>query len=356
MQFVDIEPTVENYWRAIILFGRNTASYKFALAKSLIDISLERNDDLIMLEDLAVPYAMHLCEHVKKTPKQSTTRTSKFIEACDNFNKGLINGSQLQDITLKEGFKYVLDAFHTVNTKVVNSPFFKVLDQPFYIDECRTSKGIRLTDNLFELFHVFDRSAASLNQETEARWRLVETAWHLNLSNRLISVDYDTVSQALFSDNGFGRINITHSRDALNGYQKSRCFYCFKDISIISNDAQLGDVDHFFPHVLKPDIAQENCCQPVNVDGVWNLVLSCKDCNRGEGGKFSQVPKLELLKRLNQRNEYLITSHHPLRETLINQTGKSSYHRTAFLQKAFDFSKERLLHTWQPKPQGLIGL
>ena len=32
MNFVDVEPTLENYWRAIILFGRNTASYKFALA------------------------------------------------------------------------------------------------------------------------------------------------------------------------------------------------------------------------------------------------------------------------------------------------------------------------------------
>lgn len=34
MNFVDVEPTLENYWRAIILFGKNTASYKFALAKS----------------------------------------------------------------------------------------------------------------------------------------------------------------------------------------------------------------------------------------------------------------------------------------------------------------------------------
>lgn len=356
MQFVDIEPTVENYWRAIILFGRNTASYKFALAKSLIDISLERNNDLITLEDLAVPYAKHLCEHVKKSPKQSTTKSSKFLSACDNFNNGLINDSQLQDITLKEGFKYVLNAFHTVSSKSINRQFFEVLDQPFYIDERQSNKGIRLTDSLFELFHVFDHSAVSLNQETEARWRLVETAWRLNMSNRLISVDYDVVSQELFAYSDFERIDITSCRDALNGYQKSRCFYCFKDVSLIRNDAYLADVDHFFPHILKPDVAQSNCCQPVNVDGVWNLVLSCKDCNRGEGGKFAQVPKLELLERLSQRNEYLITSHHPLRETLINQTGKVSQHRAAFLQKAFDFSKERLIHTWQPKPQGLMDL
>lgn len=37
-RFYEIEPTVENYWRAVILFGRNVASYKFALAKSLYEL------------------------------------------------------------------------------------------------------------------------------------------------------------------------------------------------------------------------------------------------------------------------------------------------------------------------------
>jgi hypothetical protein len=31
--------TPENYWRAVILFGQNVDSYKFALAKSLIELS-----------------------------------------------------------------------------------------------------------------------------------------------------------------------------------------------------------------------------------------------------------------------------------------------------------------------------
>ena len=356
MQFVDIEPTIENYWRAIILFGRNSASYKFALAKSLIDISLERDEDFIRLEDLAVPYARHLCEHVKTHPKQSTAQSSRFLTACDSFNQGLISHDQLQELTVREGFKYVLDAFHTVNAQAVNRQFFEVLDKSFYIDERKKGKGIRLTDHLFELFHVFDHSAASLNQETEARWRLVETAWDLNVNKRLIHIDYDVVSQELFAHSGLERISITSSRDALNGYQKSRCFYCFKAISLVTHDHKLADVDHFFPHILKPQVVQTNCCQPVNVDGIWNLVLSCKECNRGEGGKFTQIPKPNLLARLSQRNEYLTTSHHPLRETLIKQTGASRQHRSAFLQKAYDFSKERLIHTWQPKPEGFMGL
>ena len=154
MNFIDVEPTLENYWRAIILFGRNTASYKFALAKALIDVSLERDSDLISLEDLALPYAMHLCEHLKHSPKQSTFGSGKFINACIQFNHHQISEDELIDITNKEGFKYVLDAFHVVNTKAVQERFYDVIDEEFFIDERKHNKGIRLTDNLLSLIHI----------------------------------------------------------------------------------------------------------------------------------------------------------------------------------------------------------
>ena len=354
MNFVDVEPTLENYWRAIILFGKNTASYKFALAKSLIDVSLERKSDLITLDDLALPYALHLAEHLKHSPKQSTAKTSQFIQACQDFNEGKIDEDRLIQITKKEGFKYVLDAFHVVNTKAVTERFYDVVNEEFFIDERKFNKGIRLTDNLFKLFYVYDNSAKDLNQETESRWNLVEKAWELNINKNLIAVEFDQETKQLFTqDSKYRRTNITTSRGALNGYQKSRCFYCFKEISISSADDLLADVDHFFPHLLKPDIANAGCCRPVNVDGVWNLVLSCAECNRGESGKFAQVPTIELLERLHTRNEYLIGSHHPLRETLMMQTGTTERDRKYFLDKSYRFSKERLIHNWQPKPQGV---
>ena len=54
--FTDTSPDLETYWRSIILFGRNVASYKFALAKSLIEIG-GREHELIKLEDLAEPFS-----------------------------------------------------------------------------------------------------------------------------------------------------------------------------------------------------------------------------------------------------------------------------------------------------------
>ena len=67
----------------------------------------------------------------------------------------------------------------------------------------------------------------------------------------------------------------------------------------------LADVDHFFPWKLK----EYGIANPV--DGVWNLVISCKDCNRGRGGKSAKVPSINLLARLKRRNDFLISSHHP---------------------------------------------
>ena len=179
--FLIVNRFLENYWRAIILFGKNTASYKFALAKSLIDVSLERQSDLITLDDLALPYALHLAEHLKHSPKQSTGRMGQFIQACQDYNAGKIDEDRLIQITKKEGFKYVLDAFHVVNTKAVTERFYDVVNEEFFIDERKFNKGIRLTDNLFKLFYIYDNSTKDLNQETESRWNLVEKAWELNI-------------------------------------------------------------------------------------------------------------------------------------------------------------------------------
>jgi hypothetical protein len=44
MQFIEVQPTVENYWRALILFGRNVASYKFALGKALLELRAAPGD------------------------------------------------------------------------------------------------------------------------------------------------------------------------------------------------------------------------------------------------------------------------------------------------------------------------
>jgi hypothetical protein len=333
--FLGDAPSVEDYWRGIILFGRNVASYKFALAQSLLELA-PQGKSLITLDELAQVYARHTLEHLRLCDSQSqqTNAPYPFLEACRRYNRGELSYEELIAITAKEGFKVVLDKFHNVNQGETPVRFF--------VDERRGAKAIALTDELFEMLES-DR-ALNLPQEVDARWRLVETAWELKVSRHLINVDYDADLELLFVQRPMSRTNITSCRSALNGYQKGKCFYCFGDISIVGGTGDLTDVDHFFPRVL----INYRIAHPI--DGIWNLVLACVSCNRGVGGKFDQLPQFRFLERLNTRNEFLIGSHHPLRETLIQQTGNSELKRRSFLRGNYSAAKTgRLINSnWQP--------
>lgn len=75
--FEETAPALDSRWRAIILFGRNVGSYKFALGQSLLDLgSLDRR--FISMEDLAEPFAKHIVRHLELAPKQATSASSRF--------------------------------------------------------------------------------------------------------------------------------------------------------------------------------------------------------------------------------------------------------------------------------------
>jgi hypothetical protein len=62
-------------------------------------------------------------------------------------------------------------------------------------------------------------------------WRLVETAWSLDVSPRLLVARYDLSTDGIYVEaSDARRIGVTSCRDALNGYQKGKCFYCSSDI------------------------------------------------------------------------------------------------------------------------------
>jgi hypothetical protein len=229
MEFYQADPTLENYWRGVILFGKNVASYKFALAHALYEVD-KTGSDLITLDELAVPFSRHLCEHLKHAPKQITSRRSQFLDTCVGFNKGEVSQAQLIESTVRRGFNVVLNAFHNVNSAEI--------DKRFFIDERKTHKGIRLTDNFFLLGER--QQYQNLAFETTARWNLVEQAWAMGVSRNVVGVEFDEGNQMLFARMNARRVDITSCRDSLNGYQKGRCFYCYRPISLIPGDAELA--------------------------------------------------------------------------------------------------------------------
>lgn len=209
VRFLGTTPTPVDNFRGIVLFGRNVASYKFALAQSLIDLA-EQGIYEASLEDLAVPYARHLTEHVAKAPRQSTSPQSQFLDACREFNSGGIDESALTEATVRLGFNNVIDAFHVVANGEVATRFFH--------DERKgKTKGIVLTDAVGQLLSAEDYSP---RVEVEGRWRLVETAWDLGLDTSVVRAD-QSGDYLLTRDR---RTQITGSRGALNGYQRGACF------------------------------------------------------------------------------------------------------------------------------------
>ena len=71
---------------------------------------------------------------------------------------------------------------------------------------------------------------------------------------------------------------------------------------------------------------------------------------RGFDGKFAKVPSTNYLERLHKRNEFLIASHHPLKETLMSQTGETTEKRINFLKEIDKIAINALIHRWEVKP------
>jgi len=329
------DPNPESCFRSAILIGENDKCYKFALGKSLLYFA-KLKQSKISINELSSIYTDFICEHLKKVSTQGTNRKppGKVLISCDKFNKKKISKDELIDITRKDEW-VVLKKFHLIKGGVLPLSFF-------FKEKKGLSKKIILTDNLFKLNE--SKQFENLNFETEGRWNLLERSWQLKIPYHLLMVEYDTLGEKLFSLKNKLRINITGIRDGLNGYQKGKCFYCFKKISIKKGSQDISNVDHFFPLKLE----KKNILK--NLNGVWNLVLSCEDCNKGQNGKFDKLVQLDLLERLNLRNNYLISSHDPLRQVLMIQTGDTVEKRFKFLNNVFKIASEFcIFHDWKPK-------
>lgn len=341
-QYLNGDPSLESRFRSVYLFGRNVATYKFAFARSLLDLG-KQPQSYISLEELAPIYAKHMLRHVTAGKRQITSASSKFIQALELYNEEKINWEQMLLVTEKAGFTNVIDAFH-------NLPSGE-MDVQFYMKEVQGKKlGIRLTDELYRLEESHELE--NMTAEIEGRWNLVESAW--TEKNPKLEVKFDGELEEFFMlksitpqtyMNSHERVNLTPVRKPLNGYQKGKCFYCYGPISIASNEANTCDVDHFIPLSI-----QFNAVHDLELNGVWNLVLTCQDCNRGErNGKFARLPHAQLLERLSKRNEYLIESNHPLKETIIMRTGKTAVARKEFLSRTFNYATSIKRPEWEPR-------
>ncbi|GHH64849.1 hypothetical protein GCM10017673_08240 [Streptosporangium violaceochromogenes] len=322
--------TGESVWRAIVLYGANSATYKFAFGTTLLETAAAGRGR-VTLEELAPRYAELLCQALERRPRQGTAARSGFLDACRAFNAGELDRDALHRRTVRLGFSNVVDAFPQLGG--VQAPV------RYYEDQRKSpAPGLVLRDELLELARSVH--APDLDAETAARWRLVETAWATGVSGAMLapSLVYDPSTQHLVLQSRHRRKSVTGVVAALNGYQDGRCAYCDQ---VMAQNAGAGPV---VEHVLPWKLLTRRWNGP-DVDAVWNLVLSCKPCN---DAKRDRAPHEAWMPWLEQRNNDLIASHHPLREVLMTQIGRTAAERHITLKRAYRRATELLPAVWTP--------
>ena len=128
---------------------------------------------------------------------------------------------------------------------------------------------------------------------------------------------YDKDENIFYSESKYQRVGLRSAVDILMPYQKGDCFYCNRQLdrqSDSQNDS-FPDVDHFYPFSL---FNNQNMIA-ANPNGVWNLVIACKSCNRGGDGKFDAPPDRLYFRKLLERNLLFVEEHkHSLKIQSIN--------------------------------------
>ncbi|WP_075831018.1 HNH endonuclease [Deinococcus marmoris] len=323
------------YFRSIVLFGTNTASYKFALSRALLVLAAEGRSR-VTLSELAPYFTAPLLAHVQRGKRQGTVPSSVFLEGAAAHLHGQLDADAFHALTVRHAFRYVLDVYHRLPGGETATEFFQL--------ERGRSRTLVLTDALLALSPI---ERELLEAEAEARWDLVEHAWTeesaVVMSGRSPTYEEASGELVLVPWRHQTRVSLTRLRPALSGYQKGHCFYCYQPVDMTSGEA--CHVDHVFPWVLGYRLPD------VDLNAVWNLVLSCETCNAGPGGKADAIPARRFLERLHRRNSYLIDSHHPLQAALMRDTGSTAKTRWAFLTSMEAFALEQRTKRWDGRAE-----
>jgi hypothetical protein len=302
------------YWKAIILYGLNSATLKIALGKTLLDLA-QGDRTIIPWYNLAESYLNKYIDRLgdRSMPQQpNPSRLSVPERIVTELRLGKITITQAVDRIGKEGFKDVIPRFQTIgfDTTIVGNRFYSI----------EFGKSIILHDPLFEIAAM---DQVELLDELEARWSLLEGAYQINHSHWDLSNDV----RDIYLTSGYNRTNLTYNNPFLQGYQGNTCFYCGEPM-------QYGDihVDHVLPR------------QVVQHDEIWNLVLSHGYCNMS---KSDHLVGPYYMNKLIARNENIMGSNHPWKRKIETALGSNATTRGSILLKHYENVKKVIgLNYW----------
>ena len=317
MQYYTVDPTAQSSWRLAVLMGANTRTYKFALAHALLTMARSGREE-VTLAELAVPYAISLGEHAAHYPQAPGIENlgeadylRVLAEETDSVESGQPS-ERLIEATTSSMPSMVMAKFHNLRgSGGVPHRFYEVVGRG-------SAKKVRLTTELHAV--VQGEQASTLSRELDARWALVESAFDAEIGRSLVGHGIVVSEDGEIVMDRVRRSQVARSRDALIGFQHGRCLYCQTPLTDLATQAH---VDHAFPFSLMRRMAWGG----PDLNGIWNLAVSCAQCNLR---KSDRLPSEAEIRLLAERNEYIIGSPHPLRRTIQLQAGRDEAHRRDF--------------------------
>jgi hypothetical protein len=305
----------EDYWKGIILYGLNAATYKMALAKTLLQFA-EKGVTHIEWRELSERYFSLYQDRITQTnrPQQgNASRLTKMERYVAALEQGHLNHSQVIELVAENAFVDVVPRFQTIGTNK------EIAASKFY--EIEFGKQLILTDSILELGQ---NNPEALYEEIDARWGLLEGAFQISQSQEQLKLANDV--REIYLAKAVKRASLTTCIPFLQGYQGNICFYCCNPLD---NDIH---VDHVLPR------------QVLQHDQIWNLVLSHSLCNMNKSDK---VVRENLIEKLEFRNENIMGSNHPWKSKISEELGNTRAKRRQSLRKHYENVKTVLgLNYW----------
>lgn len=308
-QFYRSEPTARTAWRQAILMGANVRTYKFPLGAALLDAA-RSGRDAVPLVELATTYATYLINREGSFPQAPSSQAlgdQDFLSVlAREREESRVLGrptETLVNATVKSIPAMVMQKFHNLAGQEVAHRFYE-------LDGRGPNRVVRLTPSLRA---VVDESSGVLDDELDARWRIVEASFDAGVGRSIMGgLRFDDTSGQLVV--AAQRVALTSLRASIDGFQYGRCFYCHEPLGDL-NGPHIH-VDHVFPFKWMTTGSWEG----PDLNGVWNLVLAHDSCNLK---KSYRNPTDDEIRRLIARNDAIAESPVPLRRTLEIAMGAS---------------------------------
>jgi len=117
-----------DYWKGIVLYGLNQATYKIALGKTILELASAGNE-VVSWELLSKVYLDNYIERLKLSdaPQQNNpARRTKMERIVEQLNKGIINYDSAIELVGLEAFNDVIPRFQTIGTdkEIVGEKFY----------------------------------------------------------------------------------------------------------------------------------------------------------------------------------------------------------------------------------------